>query len=192
MSTTIEDAGSTSLVESGGNYFLVSNGGSTVALSYGGAPVAAGQFDQYGGHWVPIAAEQTANGYEVAWRIAGADTYTVWYTDSNGKYLSIAFDTASGTSTALESFETSLQQALSRDGVIRSPPPPPPTVIEAAGSTCLVASGSKYFLDPPTRRSSDLSYGGAPVVAGQFDQFGGHWVPIGAEQTANGYEVAWK
>src|SRR5215813_12616093 len=121
MSTTIEDAGSTSLVESGGNYFLVSNGGSTIALSYGGAPVVVGQFDQFGGHWVPIAAEQTANGYEVAWRIAGTDTYTVWYTDSNGNYLSSAFNTASGTSPALESFEPSFQQDLNGDGVIGVP-----------------------------------------------------------------------
>ena len=32
--------------------------------------------------WVPIAAEQTASGYEVAWKVTGADQYTVWYTDS--------------------------------------------------------------------------------------------------------------
>jgi serralysin len=33
-----------------------------------------------------------------------------------------------------------------------------------------------------------LSYGGAYVTAGQF----GAWAPIGAEQIAGGYEVAWK
>ena len=78
----------------------------------------AGQFDQFGGHWVPIGAEQTANGYEVAWKIAGTDQYTVWNTDSSGNYVSSAFDVASGTSAALESFETSFHQDLNGDGYI--------------------------------------------------------------------------
>src|SRR6516165_5425950 len=115
---TIEKFGATSLVESGSNYFLYPNGGSAIELSYGGAPVVDGQFDQFGGHWVPIGAEQTASGYEVAWKIAGADQYTVWYTDNSGNYLSSAFNSASGTSAALESFEPSFQQDLNGDGVI--------------------------------------------------------------------------
>ena len=68
MPTTIESFGSTSLVEDGSFYFLNPNGGSAVELSYAGAPVVDGQFDQFGGHWVPIGAEQTATGYEVAGR----------------------------------------------------------------------------------------------------------------------------
>ena len=32
-----------------------------------------------------------------------------------------------------------------------------------------------------------MKYGGVDYVAGQF----GAWTPIGAEQTASGYEVAW-
>ena len=94
--TVIEGFGSTSLVEGGSNYFLQPTGGSAVELSYAGAPVVAGQFDQFGGHWVPIGAEQTASGYEVAWKMTGADQYTVWTTDSSGNYLSSAFDVASG------------------------------------------------------------------------------------------------
>ena len=85
----IEAFGSTSLVEAGSNYFLHPNGGSAVELSYGGAPVVAGQFDQFGGPWAPIGAEQTANGYEVAWKVTGADQYTVWFTDNSGNYLSM-------------------------------------------------------------------------------------------------------
>ena len=141
--------------------------------------------------WEPIGAEQTANGYLVAWKVAGADQYTVWYTDNNGKYLSSAFAVASGTSAALESFEASFQQDLNGDGSIGAPPPPPPpppTVIESFGSTSLLESGSNYFLQPAGGSAVELSYAGAPVVAGQF----GSWEPIGAEQTANGYEVAWK
>ena len=102
----------------GATIFFNPNGGSAVELSYAGAPVVAGQFDQFGGHWVPIAAEQTATGYEVAWKITGADQYTVWFTDNSGNYLSSAFDVASGTSAALQSFETSFQQDLNGDGVI--------------------------------------------------------------------------
>ena len=77
----IESLGSTRLEQVDSNYFLDPNGGSAVELSFGGAPVEAGQFDPNGGPWVPIGAEQTASGYEVAWKIAGADQYTVWFTD---------------------------------------------------------------------------------------------------------------
>jgi hypothetical protein len=44
----------------------------------------AGQF----GAWAPIGAEQTATGYEVAWKNGNADQYTIWNTDSGGNYLS--------------------------------------------------------------------------------------------------------
>ena len=145
MFTTIEGFGSTSLVQVGSNYFLYPVGGSSgPELSYGGAPVVDGQFDP----WVPIGAEQTASGYEVAWKIVGADQYTVWSTDNSGNYLSSAFNSASGSSTALQSFETSFQQDLNGDGVIGIPAAPPPTVIESFGSTSLVEDGSNYFLHP--------------------------------------------
>src|SRR6516162_9289832 len=129
---TIEKFGATSLVESGSNYFLYPNGGSAIELSYGGAPVVDGQFDQFGGHWVPIGAEQTASGYEVAWKIAGADQYTVWYTDNSGNYLSSAFNSASGTSAVLESFEPSFQQDLNGDGVIGPVVDASPPVVDAS------------------------------------------------------------
>ena len=125
MSTTIEGFGSTSLIADGSNYFLQPNGGSAVELSVGGAPVVAGQFDQYGGHWAPIGAEQTASGYEVAWKITGADQYTVWYFDNSGNYVSSALNVVSGSSAALQSFETSFQQDLNGDGVIGVPPAHP-------------------------------------------------------------------
>ena len=81
----IEAIGSTSLVEVGNNFFLDSiSSGSGPSLKYGGADVVAGQF----GAWTPIGAEQTASGYEVAWKVPGADQYTVWTTDSSGNYIS--------------------------------------------------------------------------------------------------------
>ena len=70
------------------------------------------------GAWTPIGAEQTATGYEVAWKVTGADQYTVWNTDSNGNYVSNLIGVVSGTSTALESLETSFHQDLNGDGVI--------------------------------------------------------------------------
>src|ERR1700685_2663847 len=100
-SITIESVGPTSLVEEGSNYFLRSDSGSSVALSYGGAAVVDGQF----GSWTPIGAEQTATGYEVAFKVTGADQYTIWSTDSSGNYLSSAFVSESGSSAALQSFE---------------------------------------------------------------------------------------
>jgi hypothetical protein len=84
------------------NYFLYPNDGSAVELSYAGAPVVAGQFDQFGGPWAPIGAGQTASGYEVAWKVTGADKFTVWNTDNSGSYVSGAFDVASGTSAAIK------------------------------------------------------------------------------------------
>ncbi len=78
-------------MEEGSNYFLRSDGGSSVELTYGGAPVEDGQF----GSWTPIGAEQTASGYEVAFKVAGADQYTVWSTDNGGNYLSSAFNSES-------------------------------------------------------------------------------------------------
>ena len=187
-STTIEASGSTSLIEDWINYFLQPKSGSAVELSYAGAPVVDGQFDQFGGHWVPIGAEQTATGFEVAWKITGADQYTVWYTDSSGNHVSSVFDVAPGSSATLQSLEASFQQDLNGDGWIGSPPPPRPTSIENFGSTSLVEGGSNYFLYPNGGSAVALSYAGAPVVDGQFD----HWMPIGAEQTATGFEVAWK
>jgi hypothetical protein len=178
--TVIESFGSTSLAQSGSNYLLEPNGGTAVKLSYGGAPVTAGQF----GSWTPIGAEQTATGYEVAWRVPGADQYWVWNTDSGGNYVSDS-GILSGTSAALESFETSFQQGLNGDGTIGAPLP---AVIESFGSTSLAQSGSNYLLEPNGGAAVKLSYGGAPVTAGQF----GSWTPIGAEQTATGYEVAWR
>ena len=177
--TTIEAYGATKLVQSGSNYLLVAADGTSVTITYGGAAVVAGQF----GGWTPIGAEKTASGYELAWSIPGSDQYTIFYLDNSGNFLSDPVGTISGESGQLEAFETSFQQDLNGDGRIGLPPP---TVIEAFGSTTLVQSGSNYFLNSTDGSSVEMSYGGAPVVAGQF----GAWTPIGAEKTASGYEVA--
>ena len=68
--------------------------------------------------WAPIGAEQTATGYEVAWKVTGADQYTVWNTDSSGNYISNIVGVVSGTSSALESLEPSFHQDFNGDGMI--------------------------------------------------------------------------
>ena len=50
--------------------------------------------------------------------MTGADQYAVWNTDSNGNFISNPSCLVSGTSAALESFETSFHQDLNGDGTI--------------------------------------------------------------------------
>jgi hypothetical protein len=179
----IAATGSTSLVEVSKNYFLNStSSGSGPELKYAGAAVLEGQFST----WAPIAAVQTATGYQVAWKAAGADQYSVWTLDSNGNYLA-STAALSGTSATFEQFETSFHQDLNGDGVIGIPATT--TVIDASGATSLVEISKNYFLNSISGASGpELKYGGAPVVEGQFDV----WTPFGAEKTSTGYEVAWK
>jgi Tryptophan-rich Synechocystis species C-terminal domain/Putative esterase len=116
--TVIESSGSTRLLAAGSNYLIEPNGGGAVQLVYGGQPVVAGEF----GGLTPIAAQQTASGFEVAWRTPGADQYQVWDTDSSGNYVSVPLNNVSGTSPALVSMETSFNDDLNNDGVIGAPP----------------------------------------------------------------------
>ena len=172
---------STSLTEIGSTFYLYDSTGTGTTLKYGGVDVVAGQF----GAWTPIGAVQTATGYDVAWKVAGADQYTVWSTDSNGNYIAeITGYAVPGTDYSLETLETTFQQDLNGDGVIG----PTPTVIQVDGSTSLTAVVNHFYLYDSTGTGPSLKYGGADVVAGQF----GAWTPIGAVKTATGYDVAWK
>src|ERR1700687_5692062 len=184
VTTVIEAFGFTKLVQVGNNYFLDSiSTGTGPELKYQGVPIVAGQW----GAWAPIGAEATATGYEVAWKVTGADQYTVWNTDTNGNDTINTIGTVSGSSPALEALETSFHQDLNGDGVIG--PPAGTTVIESFGSTSLVQVGNHFFLESNTTGIGPaLKYQGVPIVAGQW----GAWAPIGAEATATGYEVAWK
>jgi hypothetical protein len=111
--TVIEAFGSTSLVEVGSNYFLSPVGGSSgPELSYSGMAVVAGQF----GTWTPIGAEQTASGYDVAWKVTGANQYSVWATDSSGNYTSNVLGAVAGTDPALVALEPVFHQDLNGNG----------------------------------------------------------------------------
>ena len=150
MSTTIEAFGSTSLVQIGNNYFLQPNGGTAVEVSNGGSPVVVGQF----GQWAPIAAEQTASGYQVVWKQTGADQYLAWNTDSSGNCVSGALNPTSGTSAALQSMETTFQQDLNGDGytglVLNGSP---------GGQTLTAGSSPTTLIGGP----NDILNGGAAV-----------------------------
>ena len=66
---------------------------------------------------------------------------------------------------------------------------PATTVIQTDGSTSLTEVANRYFILYGSSGSGPaLKYNGANVTAGEF----GGWTPIGAVQTASGYDVAWK
>ena len=181
--TVIETNGSMSLLTDGTNYLLEPKGGTAVKLSYNGAPVTVGQF----GAWTPVAAAQTATGYEVALELTGSNEFTIWNTDSSGNYLSSAFNTALGTSAQLESYEPGFNYDLNGDGTIGIPAASL-TTIELSGTTSLLTDGSDFFLEPAGGSPIILTSGGSPVTAAQLSG----WTPIAAQQTATGYEVALK
>jgi glucose/arabinose dehydrogenase len=177
--TVIEANGSTRLTQVGNHFFLYDSSGSGPSLKQFGMDALAGQF----GGWAPIGAERTATGYDVAWK-SGADSYTVWSTDSSGNYITNLIGSVSGASFTLQSFEPIFHQDLNGNGFIGLPT----TVIEASGSIRLTDVGNHFFLYDSSGSGPSLKYLGADFVAGQL----GGWAPIGAERTGNGYEVAWK
>jgi VCBS repeat-containing protein len=181
-SLVIETNGVTSLVEVGNNYYLNPVGGGTgPELQSGGAAFTAGQLSA---GWVVVGAERTASGYEVALQDAATNQFSIWNTDSSGRFIS--YNAYSGSSTALEALETSFHQDLNGDGVIGINLPT--HVIESLGTTSLVEVGNNYFLDSnSTGTGPELQFGGAAFTAGQLSA---GWAIVGAEQTASGYEVA--
>jgi Tryptophan-rich Synechocystis species C-terminal domain len=113
--TVIEAQGSTKLDQVGINFFFDPiSGGSGPELKYAGAAMTVGQW----GSWTPIGVEATVGGYEVAWKVAGADLYTVWNTDSSGNITTDTIGSVSGSSVALQTLETSFHQDLNGDGTI--------------------------------------------------------------------------
>ena len=115
--TPIESKGATTLTRSGNNYVMLGSGGTGPTLQYQGAAVAVGQF----GAVAPIGAEAITGGYEVAWKVTGANQYIVWNTDGNGNYTGNATaGVVPGTDFTLETLETSFQQDLNGDGKLRA------------------------------------------------------------------------
>ena len=178
--------GSTSLAAVGSNFALLAAGTTTgPELTYGGMAVWQDEF----GSWVPIGAVQTATGYDVAWKVADGSAYTVWATDANGNYVSNIVGPSPGTSYVIETSETIFHQDLNGDGVIGLNAQVVQTDTNTLGSTSLAAFGSNYLmLHAGTGNGVQLTYGGLAVWQGEFSS----WTPIGAVQTTNGYDVAWR
>lgn len=177
-SLVIQKDGSTSLTEVANQFYLYS-GGVGPFLKYGGQAVTATEF----GGWTPIGAIQTASGYDIAWKLAGTHQYTIWAADSNGNYASNLTPAVSGTSTTLESFETTFNQDLNGDGAIGIPI----KVIQTDGSTALTEIAGNFYLYT-NGSGPELQRGGAAATDGEY----GTWTPIGAIQITGGYDVAWK
>jgi hypothetical protein len=159
--------------------FFLQEGGSGPSLKLMGVSVTAGQF----GAWTPLGAEETASGYQVAWKFDSADQYLVWNTDSNGNYTGDATLIVHAADLAIQQAELTFQQDLNGD----THTGPVTTTIETAGSTDLVQIANQFFLEEGGTGPS-LKQGGAAVTAGQFAD----WTPIGTEKTASGYQVAWQ
>ena len=172
-----DSLGVTRLFEVAGQYALENASGNGPHLQVNGASVTVGQLSP----WVLIGAALTATGYEVA--LQDGSSFIIWNTDSNGNYVSQSSD-ISGTSTALELYETSFHQDLNGDGTIGVTS----TLIESSGATSLVAVADQYALENSSGNGPHLQLNGAPVVAGQE----GPWSPVAAVQTSTGYEVAWQ
>ena len=181
--------GTTSLTEIGDEYFLY-NGGSGPPLSHFGTRVVAGEF----GGWVPIGAVQTASGYDIAWEIPGANQYTAWTTDTAAAIIFRIFSGAVP-ETARRWSRSSRRsiKTLNGDGVIGLPtetgdpdrhqPMARPTW-PRLGTIIIFLRGRRRRIR--SRRCQNLN--GAAVTAGEFDG----WTPIGAVQTASGYDIAWE
>jgi serralysin len=67
--TVLESNGSTRLSQIANRFYLQDGGGAGPSLKFPGMDLMVGQL----GAWTPISAERTASGYQVAWKIDGAD-----------------------------------------------------------------------------------------------------------------------
>src|SRR5262249_1547318 len=151
-------------IQVGTQFYIYNSAGSGVALSYARSSVTARRFAP----WTPIAATQTANGYDIAWQNIGTGRYTVWTTDSNGNYTGNLISAVSGSSYALESLESTFNQDLKGDAVIG----PTQKLIQINGSTKLTEVGNHHYnLDGSSGSDPILKYKGATVTVGEFGKW---------------------
>jgi hypothetical protein len=160
----VQTDGSTSLLHIADTYYMYVNGVGP-QLTYGGAPVTVGEF----GNIAPIGAIQTASGYEVAWKIPGTSQFTFWTTDSNGNYTSNLSGLVSGTSSTVETLETTFHQDLNGDGVIGVPSSTSPSSVD---------SGSTNSIHVATAAATSATFAGSTLAvttssSSQIVGFGG-------------------
>jgi hypothetical protein len=119
--TVIQTDNSTSLVAASNNYFLFAAGTTNgPELQFNNQPVLAGEF----GAWTPYGAVQTPTGYDVAWKLPGANQYTVWATDFSGNRVSgLTGDVAvPGNNSQLIQLENVFNQDLNGNGTTGGTP----------------------------------------------------------------------
>ena len=112
-----------------GNQFFLRDGGGVgpVAEGRGGGRIPRWPVR---GHGRRSGAEQTAGGYQVAWKLGADDQYIVWNTDGSGNWTSYATGVVSGSNVALfQLLETAFQQDLNGSGQIG----PTTTTLETFG-----------------------------------------------------------
>ena len=178
VATVIESAGSTSLEQIANNYYLYT-GGSGPSLKSGGVPIVVGQCSPY----TPIGAEQTSTGYDVAFKAAGADQYVVWSTDASGNYVSTLIGPVSGSTVALESFETTLHQDLNGDGTIG--PGMQPAIAPAAASP----NGDAFVFAEYTPAAASGTQVGSTLGSSEHDDQSSHPFHELTEQVQNALET---
>ena len=188
--TLIESSGTTSLLTDGTYYYLRTGDGPAVYAELWRAPVTAGEF----GAWTPIAAQQTATGFEVALKTGGRRSVSgVGHGQQRQLRLSSAqqrighkprvgvdrdqfqlrFERRRDHRRSFRRDERRNDRRFSdADRVIRHDQP--------------ADRRDQLFSSAEWGAAVTLSYGGSPVVVGEF----GAWTPIAAQQTATGYEVA--
>src|SRR4051794_35775945 len=148
----IQVNGSTSLTEVGNSFYLYTNGVGP-SLKLAGAEVTAGEF----GGWTPIGAIQVAGGYDVAWKVAGADQYGIWSTDTNGNYLSSLTPAVVGSNATLEAFETTFHQDINGDGTIGVPPAAAAVPsLQSVSVHSATFDGTTLVLDTPSTFSGQI------------------------------------
>jgi len=174
----IQTSGSTSLLQIADNYYAYV-AGSGPSLKYGGSPVTVGEF----GTIAPVAAMQTGSGYEVVWEIPGTNQFTFWATDANGNYTSNLSGLVSGGSLMVEFAEATFGHDFNGDGTVGVTA----SLVQTDVSTSLLHIADTYYIYV-NGNGPQLKYAGTGVTDGEF----GTITPIGAIQTASGYDVAWK
>ncbi|MGJ4892242.1 NF038122 family metalloprotease [Bradyrhizobium sp. HKCCYLS3077] len=170
--------GGTSLLQIADGFYMYVNG-SGPQLKYAGSPFTVGQF----GTIAPIAAVQVGNGFDVAWKDSATNRFTFWTTDKDGNYTGNLTGLVSAGSFATESMETTFGQDFNGDGTIGVTA----ALVRTNGSTNLLHIADTYYIYV-NGSGPQLKYAGSPVTDGIF----GTITPIGAIQTATGFDVAWK
>ncbi|MDD1556391.1 protease [Bradyrhizobium sp. WBAH23] len=130
--------------------------------------------------------------------IGGAGTDTAVYSGNRANYA-VTYNSATQTFTIADlrsgspdatDTVTNVEYFQFADGAVSSSSlANPPVSIEAIGATRLFQSGSNFYMAPVGGGAHvDLKFSGSLVTAGQFNV----WTPIGAEQSASGYDIAWQ